>query len=153
MKVETERDFTVDRVKHLEMIQGVIARMANSSAWMKRLVIVVVGGAAALAIRGGYSTDMLPGLAVMLTVVFWLMDARYHQQERWFRALFNAVREENPGHRPDFRMEPSKEIRSQSNFRQSAFSWSSFLYYGALSVFLLLAFYWRTRACLHSLGP
>lgn len=142
MEIETERDFTGDRVKHLEMIQGVIARMANSSAWMKRLAIVVVGGAAALAVRGNSSASVLPALAVILTVIFWLMDARYHQQERWFRALFDKVREEDTGHRPDFRMEPSAEIRSLSNFRQSAFSWSSFPYYGALTAFLLLA--WRT---------
>ena len=142
MEDETGRDFTGDRVKYLEMIQGVIARMANSSAWMKRLAIVVVGGAAALSVRGNSSASMLPALAVMLTVIFWLMDARYHQQERWFRALFDTVRKEDAGHRPDFRMEPTEEIRSQSSFRQSAFSWSSFPYYGALAAFLLLA--WRT---------
>ena len=32
-----------DRIKHLEMIQGAVTRMANSSAWMKRLAIVVGG--------------------------------------------------------------------------------------------------------------
>ena len=141
MTDESDKDFTSDRIKHLEMIQGAITRMANSSAWMKRLAIVVVGGAAALAARGGSNASALPVLAVALTVIFWLMDARYHQQERWFRALFDTVRKENAGDRPDFGMTPSKEIRSQSGFRQSALSWSSFPYYGALTAFLLLA--WR----------
>ena len=139
MNAESERDFTSDRVKHLEMIQGVIARMAHSSAWMKRLAIVVVGGAAALAVRGNSAANTLPILAVILTAIFWLMDARYHQQERWFRALFEAVRKEDASHRPDFRMIPAEEIRSQFRLSQSTFSWSSFPYYGALAAFLLLA--------------
>ena len=59
MTDESDKDFTSDRIKHLEMIQGAITRMANSSAWMKRLAIVVVGGAAALAARGGSNASAL----------------------------------------------------------------------------------------------
>ena len=76
MTDESDQDFTGNRIKHLEMIQGAITRMANSSAWMKRLAIVVVGGAAAVAVRGGSNANALPVLAVILTFIFgsWMPD-------------------------------------------------------------------------------
>ena len=142
MNAESEKDFTGDRVKHLEMIQDVVTRMANSSAWMKRLAIVVVGGVAVLSVRINSTANILPLLTVILAVIFWLMDARYQQQERWFRALFEAIRTEDANQRADFRMTPTKEIRSQSRLWRSAISWSILPYYGALAAFLLLAWRW-----------
>lgn len=136
-----ERDYTGERAKHLEMIQDVIERMANSSAWMKRLAIVVVGGAAALAMRGNAHVGDLPALAVILMAIFWFMDARYHQQERWFRAVFESVRKESHTQRPDFRVAPTNEIRGQCRFWSCTFTWSTAPFYVALAAFLLLA--WR----------
>ena len=152
MDIESDRDFTSDRIKHLEMIQGVIARMANSSAWTKRLAIVI-GGATTLAVRSSSHTSVLIGLAVLSLAIclFWFMDTRYHQREKFFRALFDIVREENVSERPDFRMSPSLDVRCQFGFWQSAMSWSIWPYYivlmgvlmavGALTVFSLFA--WR----------
>lgn len=136
-----EKDFTSDRAKHLEMIQTVIGRMANASAWMKRLAIVVVGGAAALAMRGSPQASDLPALAVILMAIFWFMDARYHQQERWFREVFESVRKESHTQRPDFRVAPTSEIRRECRFWSCSFSWSTAPFYSALAAFLLLA--WR----------
>ena len=137
MTDESDKDFTSDRIKHLEMIQGAITRMANSSAWMKRLAIVVVGGAAALAARGGSNASALPVLAVILTVIFgsWTPDTISRRDG----SVPNLIPSEKkmPAIGPDFSMTPSKEIRSQSGFRPSALSWSSFPYYGALTAFLL----------------
>jgi hypothetical protein len=136
-----ETDFTDERAKHLAIIQDVIERMANSSAWMKRLAIVVVGGAAAISAKGNGAATDLPALAVLLTFIFWWMDARYHQQERWFRDVFESVRTESHTQRPDFRVAPAKEIRDRRKLWGSAFTWSTFPFYAALAIFLLLA--WR----------
>lgn len=131
-------DFTDERAKHLSMIQDVVARMANSSGWIKRLAIVVVGGTAAISAKGSSAPSDLPALAAILAVIFWLMDARYHQQERWFRDVFESVRREAHTQRPDFRISPTKEIRSQNKIWASAFTWSTFPFYAALAIFLLL---------------
>lgn len=134
-------DFIDERAKHLSMIQDVVARMANSSGWIKRLTIVVVGGAAAISAKGSGGPSDLPALAAILVVIFWLMDARYHQQERWFRDVFDSVRIESHTQRPDFRISPTNEIRCQNKLCASAFSWSTFPFYTALALFLLLV--WR----------
>ena len=59
-------DFTDERAKHLSMVQDVIERMANSSGWIKRLAIVVVGAAAAISVRGNGTASNLPALAAFL---------------------------------------------------------------------------------------
>lgn len=138
-KDSDDPDYTDERAKHLSMIQDVIERMANSAGWIKRLAIVVVGGAAAISAKGNGSTTDLPALAVLLTAIFWWMDARYHQQEKWFRDVFESVRGEPHTQRPDFRISPSLEIRKKSKLLRSAFTWSTFPFYASLSIFLLLA--------------
>lgn len=134
-------DFTDERAKHLSMVQDVIERMANSSGWIKRLAIVVVGAAAAISVRGNSTASNLPALAAFLTVIFWGMDARYHQQELWFREVFDSVRNEPHTQRPDFRIAPTNEIRLKHKFWASVFTWSTFPFYAALAIFLILA--WR----------
>lgn len=135
-------DFTDERAKHLGMIQDVVERMAMAAAWMKRLAIVVVGGAAAVATKNGNgNAGDLPVLAVILVAIFWLMDARYHQQERWFRDVFESVRKEPYSQCPDFRINPDHEIRGARGMWPSMFTWSTFPFYAALSAFLILA--WR----------
>ena len=141
LNTKISQDFTCERIKHLEMIQGVITRMANSSAWMKRLAIVIVGLIATLAAYDNSNTNVLLICAAILLAILWLMDARYLQQERWFRTLFDAVRKENSDDRPDFCITPSPEIRCQSGFWKSALSWSTLLYYGPvifLAIFVLI---------------
>ena len=79
------RDYTDQRVKHLGMIQGVISRLAGNCAAMKRfsLVLVALGVGAHRAVG---EPDALLAFAGMV-VVFWLQDARYLQQEIWYRHL------------------------------------------------------------------
>ena len=83
MDSSTETDFTAERTKHLEMIQGVIARIAGTSAAMKRYCIIAVAVGVAM-----YKTidaaDAILALVTMIAV-FWMLDARYLQQEKWFR--------------------------------------------------------------------
>ncbi len=64
-------DYTSERVKHLDMIQGVISRMAGNSAVMKRYCIIAVAVGFAV-----YKTIEDPRAIVVLgtmVVVFWLL--------------------------------------------------------------------------------
>jgi hypothetical protein len=131
-------DFLDARAKHLGMIQDVIARMAGSSASTKRLAIIVVGGAAAIAARGNGDVANLPGLAVILVAILWWIDVRYVQRERWFRDLYDATAAAPPEQRPDFAITPPDHIKVARGFRESAWSWSTTPYYVVLAAFLLV---------------
>ena len=78
------------KIRHLEMIQGVINRMAANSFKLKGWAVTLVSGIFALASR---DTDKLYFLiAYIPIVIFWGLDSYYLLQERLFRSLYNKVR-------------------------------------------------------------
>ena len=67
------------KLKHLEMVQGVINRMASNSFMLKGWAVTLVAGIFALA---GKDTDKLYFLVSYVPViVFWGLDAYYLLQE------------------------------------------------------------------------
>lgn len=79
-----------NKVNHLQMIQGVISRMASNSFALKGWAVTLVAGIFALASK---DTDKLYFIVAYLPiVVFWCLDAYYLLQERLYRALYNKVR-------------------------------------------------------------
>ena len=78
------------KIRHLEMIQGIINRMAANSFKLKGWAVTLVSGIFALASR---DTDKLYFLiAYIPIVIFWGLDSYYLLQERLFRSLYNKVR-------------------------------------------------------------
>lgn len=76
-------------VKHLEMIQGVINRMAQISFILKGWAITVV--IAGLGIAGNSSLGLLGLITIISCFLFWGVDAYYLRQERLYRCLYNKV--------------------------------------------------------------
>lgn len=79
-----------DRVKHLEMIQAVISRMAGNAFALKGWSVTVTAALLGVAAKGSN-----PGFAIVAlyaALAFWGLDAYYLRQERRFRALYDAVR-------------------------------------------------------------
>ena len=77
--------------KHLEMIQGVISRMARNSAQMKTWSVSLV---TAVFILSGLSDDPHWLIAIggcVPIIAFWFMDARYLQLERCYVKLHDAI--------------------------------------------------------------
>lgn len=78
-------DFGEAELKHLEFVQGVIARLAQNSFLLKGWSVTLV--AAILALSGS-SPGIRPVLiAIFPALVFWGLDAFYLTQERHFREL------------------------------------------------------------------
>ena len=78
------------KLKHLEMVQGVINRMASNSFMLKGWTVTLVAGIFALA---GKDTDKLYFLVSYVPVIiFWGLDAYYLLQERLYRLLYDKVR-------------------------------------------------------------
>jgi len=123
-----------DRIKHLELIQDVIARMAGESARMKQFALAAVGVLASTSA----ATHAVPlaYVAGALSVIFWLLDARYVRLERGYRALYDQVRSE--GGPADFRLTLDGAIQKRQGLVPALFGWSVAPLYGALVVIAVL---------------
>lgn len=78
------------QIKHLEMIQGVINRLASNSFAMKGWSVTLVSALIAVAVD---KSDGRFALAALIpSTIFWILDAYFLWQERLFRSLFDAVR-------------------------------------------------------------
>ena len=79
-----------NKLKHLEMVQSVINRVANNSFMLKGWAVTLVSGIFVLA---GKDTDKLYFLVAYIPViVFWGLDSYYLLQERLYRGLYEKVR-------------------------------------------------------------
>ncbi|GAA2309127.1 hypothetical protein OHT20_38015 [Streptomyces caniferus] len=81
--------FAPEEVKHLEFLQAVIARHANTSFLVKSWAMTVSGAFIAVATRG--PSWKTAAVALALAAGFWLLDSYYLRQERRFRTLYEKV--------------------------------------------------------------
>jgi hypothetical protein len=94
-----------DHVKHLELIQAVIARLAGNSFTLKGWSVTLVSALFALAAKDADPT--YAAVALLPGTVFWGLDAYFLRQERLFRALYDLVREPPATGVPQFAMDTS----------------------------------------------
>lgn len=87
---ESPDEFTEAELKHLEFIQGVIARLANNSFLLKGWSVTLVAAILALTVQDPGIYTML--LALFPAVLFWGLDAFYLAQERYFRDMHKDAR-------------------------------------------------------------
>jgi hypothetical protein len=125
------------RLKQLEMIQGIIARMATYSVTLKNYCITLTTAVCGLAIS--LQRPLVVLLAMLPIVVFASLDAQYLRMERRFRALFDNVRQENWEQMPNLEININR-IPSPS-LRRVIFSWSISSFYLSLmaGVFIVIA--------------
>lgn len=76
--------------KHLEFIQNVVNRMANTSFLLKGWSITIIAGLFAYSAKEGAKEALWLGIA--LTMVFWFLDSCFLWHERMFRKLYDHVR-------------------------------------------------------------
>ncbi len=81
---------TEAQLRHLDLIQAVIARMAQNSFLLKGWSVTVVAALLGLGIKEGSWALALVGYIPLVT--FWGLDAYYLRQERLFRGLYDTVR-------------------------------------------------------------
>ena len=83
------KDFKEQEIKHLEFIQAIINRMNSNSFTIKGWAITIVS--ALLALYANSSNAIYVFTAIIPTILFWLLDSYYLQQERKFRGLYNDI--------------------------------------------------------------
>lgn len=77
------------RAKHLELLQGTIARLGTNSFVIKGWTMTLTGALGAVATQT--SGRPVAATALSLTVGFWLLDSYYLRQERIFRSLYEKA--------------------------------------------------------------
>lgn len=127
-----------NKVKHLEFIQDVVSRMAHNSFMIKNWCITIT--IALLAVSSKIDNIAFMIVSIFSTIVFWMLDAYYLQQERRFRVLYNdAIAPDFPV----FKMSPSNESLSlpknkkDLNFWRVFFSKTIVILYPTLIVMVL----------------
>ena len=109
-----------NKIKFLEMIQGVITRMASNSFMLKGWAVTLVAGTFALSAKESNSLFFL--IAYVPIILFWFLDSYYLQLERKYRKLYNVTTEKEP-ECIDFKLSviPSS-FDDKTCFHQSLFS-------------------------------
>lgn len=80
---------TPEEIKHLEFVQNVIARMNSNSFQIKGISITII--AALFAVYAAKPNVVFILIAIIPTILFWLLDAYYLQQERKYRLLYDNI--------------------------------------------------------------
>lgn len=124
-----DRDFDPDdRRKHLDYVQAVIARLAQSSAIAKGWSLTIAGAAFGFSTLNQKWYLSLLGLAVIGS--FSVLDMHYLYEERLFRGLYRGV---CAGTVPSFSMDKDA-FRDQASKHGTYMSWSVLGFYSPLAV-------------------
>lgn len=136
MAKETEKLWAELHVKHLEMLQNVISRMAGSSASIKNYCMTI--SAAIIGLATAIQNPEVLYYTIPLILIFGILDAHYLRLERAFRDQFNSVRKSDLSEKPDFLISPS--WTAGHHMLSGMLSWSVWLFYGPLIlVFVVIA--------------
>jgi len=117
------------KIKHLEMLQGVINRMAHNSFLLKGWSVILVSALFALGAKDSNKTFIL--LAYFPALAFWILDGYFLQQERFFRKLYDKVREMK-NEDIDFSMDTSIAKKEVKCWFCVCFSKTLFIFHGVI---------------------
>jgi hypothetical protein len=95
MTVPDDRDdeytkYTDGRIKHLDMVQAVVARLGGNGFVIKGWAVTVAGAFQGFGITRDNGWLALAG--ALPTCLFWFLDASFLRSERAFRMLYGRIR-------------------------------------------------------------
>ena len=123
------------KLKHLEMLQAIIQRMATCSFTLKGWNVVLVSAIFALA--GGTEKWHLVFLAYLPAFAFWLLDGYFLRQEKLFRKLYDKVRLTSE-EQIDFSMDTESVAREVTTLFRVGISKTLRLFHGAIVLTITL---------------
>jgi hypothetical protein len=71
--------------KHLDILQGIVSRLAQNSSNCKNWCVTLVAGVLVLSLSKDGTRHLVPIIAGIPILIFWWLDAYYHSLERAFR--------------------------------------------------------------------
>lgn len=125
--------------QHLEMIQGVINRMAGNLFFLKGWAITLIAALFALAAKDTNLKYII--VAYFPVLIFWILDGYFLSQERLFRDLYDDVRKRDEKG-IDFSMGTRAYRKNERNsWLRSMFSSTLLWFYVSLIVVMLVIMY------------
>jgi hypothetical protein len=123
------------KLKHLELIQGVINRMAGNSFLLKGWSVTLVSALFALAAKD--SNPFFIYLAYFPCASFWGLDGYFLWQERMYRKLYKEVSDTAP-ESIDFNMNAKKYMNEVDSWFAVCFSVTLRMFHGVVFGVILL---------------
>lgn len=102
------------KVKHLEMIQAVITRLAGNSFQTKQWALALLGVIWGITLKKE-STEPVAEcyLTCLLILMFWTLSSYYLQQERIFRKMYERAVKDSTNENRCFALTPTPKDKSQ----------------------------------------
>ncbi len=124
------------KIRHLEMLQAIIQRMATNSFTLKGWNVILVSAIFALA--SGPVKFHLVYVAYLPAFMFWILDGYFLHQERLFRKLYDKVRN-TAEDAIDFSMDTTPVSDQVVSWPCVMISKTLFLFHGAIVLTITLA--------------
>ncbi len=129
-------------IKHLEITQGVINRLANNSLMVRNWSMTILAAAILFISREINNTNFLILCFLIPVLGFWILDGYFLWQERLFRGVYNDVRKQET---TDFGMNiPAQMEKPKCKWHQAIFSVTLIIFYMMEISFIVLAFFTLT---------
>lgn len=124
-------------VRHLEIVQGIVNRLASNSFFIKGWSMTIL--AATLLFISNNTVPVFFVLLFLIPVIgFWVLDGYFLWQERLFRGIYNDVRKQET---TDFAMDiPSQLKKPDNQWKDAIFSDTLNIFYGIEIVFIVAIF-------------
>lgn len=122
------------RLKHLEMLQQVITRMASNSFLVKGWSITLISALLAFAAKD--KIIVMAGVAVLPWLAFWMLDGFFLRQERLFRKLFDHCRSQPQDSSTDFSMNTQPVSDTVDSWIKVMFSKTLLIFHGVLGLLI-----------------
>lgn len=129
-----------NKIKHLEMIEAIIERMARNSFQLKGWTMTLVAAVVALASHGSNQKYIL--FAFIPVIGFCGLDAFYLQQERKFKQLYkNVIKKDDKD--IDFNLDASLVTGTEKEMQRICYgnclrSPSIWMFYGIIFIAMLV---------------
>jgi len=117
------------KLKHLEMIQGVINRMAANSFLLKGWSVTLISALFALAAKD--TNQLFIYLAYFPCVAFWSLDGFFLWQEKMYRKLYEEVTQKSESE-IDFNLNAVKYKDDVDSWLSVCFSTTLKMFHGAI---------------------
>jgi hypothetical protein len=124
------------RVKQLDMVQSIVARIASYGASLKNYCITLTTAICGFAIS--LQRPLVIVSAIVPVVVFALLDAQFLRVERRFRALFDQLRGEEWATFPRFAID--LHSAPHLSYWPVLISWSILVFYLPLAIAVTAVF-------------
>ena len=125
-------------VKHLELILGVVNRLAQNSFWIKGWSMTLLTVAIIFISKNTTHSEFFILVMAVPIIGFWILDGYFLWQERLFRGVYDDIRVQD---KTDFKMDISAQKKKPRNkWHKAMFSLTLNIFYMTEVFFVLLVF-------------